>query len=63
MERCDPEGMHIACFPLVQFGDNANYKQAKSRNEIMNYPCHVLLVDLGKVTEAVDELIKRNIHD
>ncbi|SIS41541.1 hypothetical protein [Salimicrobium flavidum] len=56
----DPEGQHIACFPMVQFGETEDYKEAIQKGEIVTtYPCHVLLEDRENVKAAEDILIKK----
>lgn len=57
----DPNHMHKTCTVFAQFGDNSDFNQAKSRNEIKDkYPCHILSEDINDVLKAIDKLHKRN---
>ncbi|MGF7534951.1 hypothetical protein AAGG74_14870 [Bacillus mexicanus] len=57
----DPNQIHKACTVFVQFGNNLDFKIAKSRNEIKDkYPCHILDCDLKEVLRAIEKLKVRN---
>lgn len=61
--EADPGGMHIACFPIVQFGNTEDYHEVKKQGNLPYYPCHVLIEDRDKVKLAEEELIKRNSNE
>lgn len=53
----DPGNFHIACFPIVQFGNTEDYDQALRRRElVLNNPCHILEEDMDEVMEAMRKL-------
>ncbi|WNS77346.1 hypothetical protein RRV45_10295 [Bacillus sp. DTU_2020_1000418_1_SI_GHA_SEK_038] len=46
----DPDNIHRACTVFVQFCTNPNFKAALKKGEIkIDYPCHILDVDLEVV--------------
>jgi hypothetical protein len=55
-----PDRIHRACTVFVQFGTNTNFKDGLKKGEIkINYPCHILDVDMEVVIAEIKELIEK----
>lgn len=53
----DPDNIHKACVPFVQYGEEVNFERARKNGDIRAiYPCHILDQDLDEVMAAMKEL-------